>query len=409
LLPLWANNFCPEKIKMKDITEQLKSCLGQHPAARIPFDELYAGLQAEVALGHIVIQKDGNLELFNYTRKCTIDGDWNIFSLIARGLILDVVNKRVICYCLPKFFNLGEVCYLPENETFRATGKMDGSCLFLFFDENQKIWRCSTRGSFFSEQAMRAEQWAFQNINDNFLIPGRTYIFEVIYPENRIVVKYDFEGLILITGYDENGYEFLYENTQKYAKELGVRCVEEVKFNSIAEMVEKAEVLPETEEGWVLRFENGFRLKLKGKIYSTLHRVISNCTPISIWEMLRDCATLDEIKTQLPEEFAKDLISLEKILQQKEKILLGEIEQFHNETRHLSDRDLGLLIKEKMEEDFNIAWRFVFRCRKNDFLEEVKKPGKLRISLYNCFRPISNNLPGWQPCSSMTRFSQEIE
>lgn len=390
-----------------DITEQLKLCLGQHPAHRLPFDELYTGLQAEVALGHISVQKDGDLEQFNYTRKCTIDGEWNVFSLIARGLILNPVKKKVVCAGLTKFFNYMEVPYVPENETFRATSKMDGSCVFLWFNEG--LWRCSTRGSFYSEQALWAEQWAFQNINNNFLIPGRTYIFEAIYPENRIVVKYDFEGLVLITGFNKNGYEFPYEDTQRYAKEMGVRCVEEVKFSSIAEMVEKAKVLPETEEGWVLRFENGFRLKLKGDTYASLHRVISNCTPLSIWEMLKNCDTLDGIKSQLPEEFAKDLITLEKILQTKEKEMLVEIEKLYGETKHLSDRDLGMLVNGELGKVHPDTARFLFRCRKNNFLEKVKKPGKLRTSLYNQFRPISNNLPGWTPCSSMSRFSQEID
>ena len=392
--------------KKGKVVEQLKLCLGQHPAARIPFDELYKGLQTEVALGHIAVQKDGDLELFNYSRKCTIDGEWNVYSLIARGLVLDVEKKKAIALPLIKFFNYLEVPYVP-NEPFRATSKKDGSMCVMFFDFSANFWRCSTRGSFFSEQALWAEEWMRKNVNQNALIPGRTYIFEVIYNENRIVVKYDFEGLVLITGYDENGYEFLYEDTQEYAKKMGVRCVEEVKFNSIEEMIEKAEVLPETEEGWVLRFENGFRLKLKGATYSNLHRIISNCTPLSIWEMLKNCDTLEGIKTQLPEEFAKDLISLEKILQQKEKEMISEIEWLYNKTKDLTDKELGLLINGEWGKNYPETSRFIFRCRKDDFLEEIKKPGKFRTSLYNCFRPLSNNLPGWTPCSSMTRFSQE--
>ena len=44
---------------------------------------------------------------------------------------------------------------------------------------------------------------------DNVLAPT-TPLFEIIYPENRIVVKYDFEGLVMIgivdiqTGYERN-------------------------------------------------------------------------------------------------------------------------------------------------------------------------------------------------------------
>ena len=140
---------------MEDITEQIKSCLGQHPAIRIPFDELYAGIMAEVNAGFINRQVKDDLELFDYSRSCTLEGHWNPFTIVSRGLILCPTKKQVICLGILKFWNYGETLYLPENEEFRATTKYDGSCAFLW--NYQDSWHCSTRGSFYSDQAMWAE------------------------------------------------------------------------------------------------------------------------------------------------------------------------------------------------------------------------------------------------------------
>ena len=50
---------------------------------------------------------------------------------------------------------------------------------------------------------------------------GHTYLFEIIYKENLIVVDYgDFEGLILLHAYNQNGYEYKYEYLQLIANQL---------------------------------------------------------------------------------------------------------------------------------------------------------------------------------------------
>ena len=122
---------------MDNITSQIQASLGVHPAIRLPFDELYAGIMAEVTAGNLTRLVKDDLELFNYTRNCSFEKNWNVFTLISRGLILCPSQKKVVSLTLPKFWNYGEVLYLPENEPFRATTKYDGSCIFLFWHNNK--------------------------------------------------------------------------------------------------------------------------------------------------------------------------------------------------------------------------------------------------------------------------------
>lgn len=58
------------------------------------------------------------------------------------------------------------------------------------------------------------------------------------------------------------------------------------------------------EEGFVIRYESGYRLKIKFDDYLSIHRIISHFTPKHIWEALRDNNLIDVIHI-LPDELYK--------------------------------------------------------------------------------------------------------
>ena len=70
---------------------------GRHLASCLEFSALYDGLNKEIELGNITktIDPSGNLEIYNYTIQCTFDNNWNEFSLIARGLILEPKKQKI--------------------------------------------------------------------------------------------------------------------------------------------------------------------------------------------------------------------------------------------------------------------------------------------------------------------------
>ena len=57
------------------------------------------------------------------------------------------------------------------------------------------------------------------------------------------------------------------------------------------------------EEGFVVAYDNGLRVKIKFEDYKRLHRLITGVNPRVIWEMLRDNKGLDQ--KGLPENFVK--------------------------------------------------------------------------------------------------------
>ncbi|MFC7663672.1 T4 RnlA family RNA ligase [Methylorubrum suomiense] len=274
----------------------------RHPARAISFPDLMAGLDAAVTAGMVYRRADPatGLELYIYSNKCVYEDGWDIFALMARGLILDRAKGRVLATPFPKFFNVGEKRGVVPDLPFEAYEKLDGSLIIVFFHDGR--WKAATKGAFNSEQA----RWAQIRLDQSDLsplVPGATYLFEAVYPENRIVVHYDEPALVMLAAYAEDGLELSYADVLATCNALGWRAARRYAFQSIPEMVKTAEALPANDEGFVIRFSDGLRLKLKGAEYRRIHALISRCTPLAMWEAMSAGDDVDALRRDLPEEF----------------------------------------------------------------------------------------------------------
>jgi RNA ligase len=63
------------------------------------------------------------------------------------------------------------------------------------------------------------------------------------------------------------------------------------------------EEISKDREGYVVRFKNGFRMKIKGDEYKRLHKILTNISNRDIWEYLKDGKSFDEIIDKVPDEF----------------------------------------------------------------------------------------------------------
>jgi RNA ligase len=291
------------------------------------------------------------LSIYNYSRECQYNGMWDDITLNCRGLVLDT-EGNVIAKPFPKFFNYEEhtTNEIP-NENFEVYEKMDGSLGILFyyeyelsdekryniwfnnnyetgmerfFDPNNlpnfddpyyeptpKIkgeWHMATRGSFTSEQAIKGrellEKYNFEKLHTNY-----TYLFEIIYNENRIVCNYDFEDIVLLgiintkTGNDvnlNNDNEDI--RIKNIISNIGFRIVTLYKtWGEDWETLKKE--ISKDNEGYVIRFSGGMRMKIKGDEYVRLHRILTNFSTKDIWELLRNNEQLEPFLERVPDEF----------------------------------------------------------------------------------------------------------
>lgn len=251
--------------------------------------------------------------IYNYTPSAQFDQVWNEITLNCRGLILDEAGN-IIARPFKKFFNIGEynqhnfLGKIPNYTWFDIFDKLDGSLGILYKTPDGKF-QIATRGSFESEQAIKGTEIfhrMFKNPSEIFL-DDYTYLFEIIYPENRIVVNYgNKEELILLavknkqTG-DEYGYEQLLEFANRF--EIPVtQYYGRVAYNRHA-FLKLGQDIPKGAEGFVLKFDNGLRVKIKSEEYTRLHRLITGVSNKSIWDLLRTGQDIDELLYQVPDEF----------------------------------------------------------------------------------------------------------
>lgn len=250
-------------------------------------------------------------QILNYTAKCQYEkGMWNETTLQCRGLILDKDNN-VIAKPFSKFFNYEEygegsnLGTLPKYNSFEVFDKLDGS-LGILYRMPDGEFRIATRGSFESEQAKVGTEILKANYKNPELIfaDNYTYLFEIIYPENRIVVDYGGKkDLILLTAINiPSGEEFNISDFLRINIEGGVPIVK--RYDGIKDFTTiKKDLSEPNAEGFVIRFDTGLRIKLKFEEYVRLHRLITGVNNKAIWDLLRNGESVDELLDRVPDEF----------------------------------------------------------------------------------------------------------
>jgi RNA ligase len=126
---------------------------------------------------------------------------------------------------------------------------------------------------------------------------------EIIYPENRIVVDYKgVEKLVVLACFhSEKGVE---GNISEMVNE-GWEIVK--KYNGITDYKTLKEMIKDDEEGFVVRFSNGDRVKIKGSEYLRLHKIMTNVSTTTVWEIMSNDESIDDYLKDVPDEFYKKI------------------------------------------------------------------------------------------------------
>lgn len=266
------------------------------PLAHTPTPETLEQLAAE---GWITRRKHPWLDLWicNYTPKTAYSGNWTEDTMVCRGLIVDG-DGAVVQRPFRKFFNLGQEGTEWLDEPFEVFDKLDGSLGILYWGTEGPA--LASRGAFGSQQAFEGTDILRERYRHTFehLDPSLTYLFEIIYPDNRIVVDYgDRRDVVLLavldtaTGRDLPLYQFahLFPTATRYD---GLGLTE----------LQLAQLDQANREGYVVRFDSGLRVKVKLSEYVRLHRFVAGINERHIWEALRD-GTLDNLLAGAPPHY----------------------------------------------------------------------------------------------------------
>jgi T4 RnlA family RNA ligase len=234
------------------------------------------------------------LTIWNYSQTTQYEGKWDEVTLQCRGLVTDD-KGNVVARPFKKFFNMEEGKHTPTKD-FEVYEKMDGSLGILFHYEGE--WIFASRGSFTSEQATKGRE-LLNKYDLDILSPGYTYLFEIIYDANRIVVDYTFEDVVMLgciktTDGDECD---IWDDYYASPFELVMR------YDSISDYSTLKEKIGDNEEGFVVRFSNGDRMKIKGEEYIRLHKIMTEVSTKSVWEILSNGGSMEGLLKDVPDEF----------------------------------------------------------------------------------------------------------
>ena len=241
---------------------------------------------------------EASLTIWNYTNKCQFGRDWNGVTTAARGLILDDAGK-VVSRSFKKFWNYGE---RPEDAIpdcpFKVMDKLDGSLGVLFLVNGEPA--IATRGSFTGEQAVVGTR-IFRERYANYKPPeGFTAVFEIVYPADRKVVDYGNTEDLFHLGLVDNATGLVQFDLDH---NWPGPCVQTLDNHLVPGKLERLleDEVPNC-EGYVVRWQNGFQLKIKLKEYLRVFKIMYQTSTKSIWEVLSAGRDLDYLLTDAPDE-----------------------------------------------------------------------------------------------------------
>jgi len=238
------------------------------------------------------------LTIWNYSQATQYEGKWDDVTIHCRGLVTDE-DGNIVARPFKKFFNIEEGNHTSTKE-FDVYEKMDGSLGIAFYYQNQ--WVFASRGSFTSEQAIKGSEMFKEQFTESHFIKDMTYIYEIIYPNNRIVVCYGGLDRLVLLGRigTKSGEEYSLDTFRKN----GYDVVREYKITDYTKL---KSLIGNNFEGFVVKFSNGDRMKIKGDEYLRLHKIMTEISTKSVWECLSKGDDIYEMLKDVPDEFFKGI------------------------------------------------------------------------------------------------------
>jgi RNA ligase len=267
-------------------------------------------------------EKDG-YTVWCYTQQAVVERAWDDVTRACRGLVL-APDGSLVSRPFQKFHNWGEPEAVIERGPFLAFDKMDGTLIVVGNHIDSAI--VSTKGSFTTWHSEAARELLLGFVPP----PGQTALFELIHPENRIVVDYgDYTGLVFLGGVDnETGADL--GRPDEVGLDMGWHgdIVVQRSFNlkSMLNTIQNPEAGP-NREGFVVVWprENApwNRVKLKFALYVQLHGIYTGLTNRRVWECLVT-DSLGELLDIAPDELHADIGDVAAAIMEEADVMLRE-------------------------------------------------------------------------------------
>lgn len=220
-----------------------------------------------------------------------------------------------------KFFNYGEQgSDLPLHRPHVITDKLDGSMIHPVLIDNKSLFLHTRKGH--TDVARQAERYMmscdipYTRFCKAMLRGGWTPIFEYVGPNNRIVLRYEREELILLAmRHTVEGHLMSYDTMVVMAKEYDVPVVSNLgAMDNRDAFLAHARGL-EDAEGYVIYYDDGYMVKIKADDYVLKHRALDDMGNKKKVVALCAQGFMDDVLPTLDEADRQELIEFNDELQ----------------------------------------------------------------------------------------------
>lgn len=279
----------------------------------------------------IKINKLENYVIFNYDIEKGSD-----FSLPlvreCRGIILDINTLTPVCFPFVKFFNIDEI-YADKIdwESARVQEKIDGSLIKLWAQPIKMgayLWHISTNGKINAFESNLSKDGEFNSFGDMFkskfpfnelirenkLNPNYTYMFEIVSPQNIIVVNYKKIDIYHLGTRDN-------KTGKEIEVDIGIQKPKEYNLNNEIDVKNAVKNLSLDYEGYVVVDKYYHRVKVKSPLWLKAHYLFNN----NSWNEKRILSLIfeneiDEFISYFPDRYQYIELEKEKLNKYKNKI-----------------------------------------------------------------------------------------
>jgi len=377
---------------MKDILDAQKKneiSADEAQGLRTQIDAIATQEEFDAAVANQEVSRQRHPEypysIYKYSQSTTFSKNWNKITMASRGLIVNDETGEILARPFPKFFNYSENATPAElmQGPISVMEKKDGSLGILF--PTPDGLQISTAGGFQSPQAAHATE-LYRERYDGKWKPrkGTTYLYEIIYKENRIVLDYQNEDDIHLLG----------AVNIKTGKSIPISELKEWKWKRAEEFSEFKDVnsvvgAPDrsNHEGYVVHFtDTDTRVKIKHEEYLRHHRFATNVNSKGIHALMRDSATgeMDSWRKNAPEEFEDYINDKITTFTKKYNEEYSAVESYHKAVKDslpagYSQKDFALKANETVPSKYR---GLVFSLHNRGELDD-----KAKRSIWNMFEP----------------------
>ena len=356
-----------------------------------------------------IVSKDETTGLYGI-RYISMGVDWTKpYMLMARGLVIDG-DGNIVSVPYPKFFNYKQYesdyrpdlsdefieyyCNYDEGDSYNVYEKLDGTMIAVTNYNGELLFSTTNKPN--SKYALKAKEWVENNLTKeqiDFILDETsegigitTLIFEYIGPDNKIVVDYNKEELVLtggITMFEPGSPRLLVHHCLEYiSRHSGIRMANLIGNNSDYSAQKLIEIAKKEKgiEGFVLRFNHitPKQLKIKTEDYIDKHRsstlffgeLNTKFKNLLIIDMIRDETFDDVIADMAQRGYLATVKHMEKVYDIYSRA--NEILDSTYVTVRLSDR---------IVEDSDGTITFVTTFNKDDYFRNYKGKFGLKQTL----------------------------